>query len=67
MQQLSIEGRITVFKALAISKIIHLSMTISIHKTTINQLEKIQKDFVWHGKNLKLNMKPFVEIMKVEV
>ena len=42
MRQLSIEGRIT----LAISKIIHLAMTTSIHKTTINQLEKIQKDFI---------------------
>ena len=54
MRQLSIEGRITVFKTLAISKIIHLAMTTSIHKTTINQLEKIQKDFIWHGKKPKI-------------
>ena len=66
MRQLSIEGRITVFKTLATSKIIHLAMTTSIHKTTINQ-RKFRKILFGMVKNLKLNMKPFVEIMKVEV
>ena len=54
MRHLSIEGRIIVFKSLAISKIVHLAMTSCLHKATINQLEKIQKDFIWQGKNAKI-------------
>ena len=54
MRQLSLEGRITVFKSLAVSKIIHLAMTTSIHKSTITQLENIQRDFIWQGKKPKI-------------
>ena len=48
MRQLTLEGRITVFKSLAVSKVIHLLLI-----TAINLLDKIQKNFIWQGKKGK--------------
>ena len=44
MRDLSIAGRITVFKALAISKIIHLALVKTIPNSIIQELNKIQKN-----------------------
>ena len=57
MRDLSIEGKIVVFKSLAISKIIHLALITTITIPIINQLEKIQKDFIWNGKPPKIRHK----------
>ena len=54
MRDLSIEGKITVFKSLAISKIIHLTLVTTTNNSIINQLEKIQKDFIWNKKSPKI-------------
>ena len=54
MRQLSIEGKITIFKTLAISKIVHLALVTNVPVTTINQLNKIQKEFIWKGGNPKI-------------
>ena len=51
---LTLEGRIVVFKSLAISKLIHLSLVTEIPTTTINFLTKIQLEFIWKGKNPKI-------------
>ena len=48
------EVRITVFKSLAISKLIHLALVTEIPTTTINLLTKIQMEFIWKGKNPKI-------------
>ena len=54
MRQLTLEGRITVFKFLALSKVTrHLFIT-KLHNNTIDLLYKIQKNFVWQGKNVKI-------------
>ena len=54
LRQLTLEGRITVFKFLALSKVIrHLFIT-KLHNNTIDLLYKIQKNFVWQGKNVKI-------------
>ena len=45
MRQLTLEGRITVFKSLAISKVIHLLLITKLHNNTIDLLHKIQKNF----------------------
>ena len=50
---LTIEGRIIVFKSLAISKLIHLALVTEIPTATINLLTKIQMEFLWKGKNPK--------------
>ena len=57
MRDLSLEGKIVVFKTLAISKIIHLALITTISTPIINQLEKIQKDFIWNGKKAKIKQK----------
>ena len=54
LRNLTIEGRIIVFKSLAISKLIHLALVTEIPTTTINLLTKIQMEFIWKGKNPKI-------------
>ena len=54
LRNLTIQGRIAVFKSLAISKLIHLALVTEIPTTTINLLTKIQMEFIWKGKNLKI-------------
>ena len=54
LRNLTIEGRIVVFKSLAISKLIHLALVTEIPTTTINLLTKIQMEFIWKGKNPKI-------------
>ena len=43
MRNLTLEGKITIFKTLAISKIIHLSLVTNVPTQIINELNKIQK------------------------
>ena len=54
MRQLTLEGRITVFKSLAISKVIHLLLITKLHNNTIDLMYKIQKNFIWQGKKAKI-------------
>ena len=54
LRNLTIEGRIVVFKSLAISKLIHLALVTEIPTTTIDLLTKIQMNFVWKGRNMKI-------------
>ena len=50
MRQLILEGRIMVFKSLAVSKVIHLLLITKIHNNTFDLLYKIQKSFISQGK-----------------
>ena len=54
MRQLTLEERITVFKSLAVSKVIHLLLITKLHNNTIDLLHKIQKHFIWQGKKGKI-------------
>ena len=54
MRNLTVEGKITIFKTLAISKIIHLSLAINVPMEIINELNKMQKEFIWNGNNAKI-------------
>ena len=56
LRNLIIEGRIVVFKCLAISKLIYLALVTEIPATTIDLLTKIQLEFIWKGKNPKYFM-----------
>ena len=51
IRQLTLEGRITVFKSLAISKVVHLLLITKLHNNTIDLMYEIQKNFIWQGKN----------------
>ena len=54
MLQLTIVGKILIFKTLAISKVVHLALVKDVPSSTISQLEKIQKQFIWKNGNPKL-------------
>ena len=43
MRSLTIEGKVLVFKSLAISKIVHLSVITTVPHAIINQLNSIKK------------------------
>ena len=52
-RNLSLEGRITVFKSLAVSKITHLALVKTMPPSILDQLNKMQKNFIWNGLNPK--------------
>ena len=61
MQNLSLLGKITIFKMPALSKIIHLALVTCVLTATI--------EFLKYKKSLKykrLNMTPYVMIMRME-
>ena len=53
-RSLNLEGKITVFKCLALSKIIHLALVKPIPNTTIEELTKIQNNFIWSNSKPKI-------------
>ena len=67
MQNLSIVGKITLFKTLAISKKIHLALVKGIPNSVILELDKIKKHFIWKNGNPKIKQEPFAKIMKMVV
>ena len=54
MLKLTVEGKILIFKTLAISKVVHLPLLKDVPSSTIAQLERIQKHFIWKKGNPKL-------------
>ena len=42
------------FRNFAISKVIHIILVTNVAKVTIDQLNKIQKDFIWNRKHPKI-------------
>ena len=54
LRNLTIEGRIFVFKSLAVSTLIHLALVTEIPTTTLNLLTKIQMEFLWRGEIPKI-------------
>ena len=50
MCRLTLEGKIIVFKTLAISKIVFLSLISKVPTEIISELEIIQKHFLWPSK-----------------
>ena len=47
MRNLTLEGKIAIFKTIAISKIVFESFIATVPRHIINELEKIQKAFLW--------------------
>ena len=48
IRNLTVQGKITIFKTLAISKVIHLALVTNVPQNICDQLNKIQKDFIWN-------------------
>ena len=54
MKNLTLEGRIVVFKTLTISKIVFLALLTKILHQIVKELEKIQKYFLWKDTTPKM-------------
>ena len=54
MRKLTLEGKIAFFKTIAISKVVFQSFIATVPKHIINELEKIQKAFLWKNSALKI-------------
>ena len=54
MRNLTVYGKITIFKTFPISKVIHLASVTNVPQVIIDQLNKIQKDFIWNRKHPKI-------------
>ena len=54
LRNLTIEGRVVIFKSLAISRLIHLALVPETPTTTFNLLSKIQMEYISRGKNPKI-------------
>ena len=57
MRNVTLEGKITIFKTLAISKIIHLASVTVLPNSTMTQLNKIHKEFIWNHKRPEIREK----------
>ena len=57
MRNLTLEGKIIIFKKLTISKIMHLASVAVLPNSTITQLNKIHKEFIWNHKRSKIKEK----------
>ena len=53
-RNLTLEGKITIFKTLVISKIVFLLHVMIISTEIIISIEKMQKEFLWNGKCPKI-------------
>ena len=67
MRQLTLEGRITAFKSLAVSKVIHLLLITKLHNNTVDSLYEMQKNFIWQEKRQKLNTVLFEMTIKRKI
>ena len=47
-EQENFQGKITIFKTVAISKVVHLALVTNVPHVVIDQLNKIQRDFIWN-------------------
>ena len=54
MEDLSIEGKIVVFKTLAISKLVYLALLTVIPNHITDEVTKIQKSCIWHDLSPKI-------------
>ena len=54
MRNLTLEEKIAIFKTIAISKIVFQSFIAAVPKHIINELEKIQKTFLWKNSTPKI-------------
>ena len=54
MRNLTLEGKIVIFKTKPISKIVFQSFITTVPKYVVNELEKIQKAFLWNNSSPKI-------------
>ena len=52
-RDLTIEGKIVIFKSLPISKIVHLALKKTVPFFIVEQLNIVKRNFIWQGKKNK--------------
>ena len=57
MRKLTLGGKITIFKLLAISKLVNLVIITKVPYTVIEELKQIQKNLLWDNKKVKIKQK----------
>ena len=68
MRRLTIERKNTIFKTLAISKIIYLTLVTNVAtESIINKPNEIQKEFIWSTCNFKIKHTSLRKVMKTKV
>ena len=53
-RELTPDGRIQIFKSIALSKMVYLSAMLHPSKQILNQLNLIQRDFIWRDSRPKI-------------
>ena len=66
MRNLTLEGKIAIFRTIAISKIDFQSFIITVPKHVVSDLEKIQKAFSWKNSTPKIMHKTLCNDYKDE-
>ena len=54
MRKLTPEGKIVIFKTIALSKIVLKSFITTVPKHIVNELKKIQKSYFWNNSSPKI-------------
>ena len=54
MRNISLEGKIIIFKTLALSKTVYLTLITSFSKQLIEEIQRIQKAFIWNNLTPKI-------------
>ena len=65
-RSLSLEGKILIFKTLAISKIVYISSITVVPRAIVEELQTIQKQFLWHSAKPKIKHNTLVVTLKME-
>ena len=55
MRNITLEGKIIIFKKLALSKTAYLTLIISFSEQLIEEIQEIQKAFIWNNLTPKIN------------
>ena len=56
MRNITLEGKIIIFKTLALSKIVYLTLITSFSKVLIEEIQRIQKAFIRNNLNPKIKL-----------
>ena len=54
MRNITMEGKIIIFKTLALPKIVYLTLITSFSKQLIEEIQRIQKAFIWDNLTPKI-------------
>ena len=66
MRKLTLEGKIVIFKTIAISKIVFQAFITTVPKYIVNELKQIQKVFFWNNSSPKIKHETLCNDYKAE-